>query len=249
MPNAYHGFAALYDELMDDFDYERWADYYRQLAGRLGMSPKTLCDCACGTGSLSIRFSRAGIRVTAIDISEDMLRIASEKARAAGERILFSCQDMADFRVGRPVDCVVCGCDGINYLTDEGRVFDFFASARDALVEHGVIAFDFSTRSKFERMCSEGAYCEEREDVAYIWSNSFDESHTLITMDLTFFRQESGDLFRRFTERHVQRVHTPERLSEMLYSAGFTDVCAFGGMTFEAPSEEDARIHMAAVKR
>ena len=74
--SAYAGFAAFYDTLMDDFDYPAWADYYMKLLAAEGVQPTSLCDCACGTGSLSIEFARRGIRVTGADLSGEMLEIA-----------------------------------------------------------------------------------------------------------------------------------------------------------------------------
>ena len=57
---AYEEFACLYDILMDDVDYDAWADYYMQLIARAGVTPRTICDCACGTGSMSVRFAGRG---------------------------------------------------------------------------------------------------------------------------------------------------------------------------------------------
>lgn len=246
---AYEGLAALYDELMDDFDYDGWAEYYLALVRRFGVRPETLCDLACGTGSLSIPFARSGLRVTGIDISEEMLRRASEKARRAGERILFSQQDIADFSVGRRVDCAICGCDGVNYLTEDGQLEGFFASAHAALKPGGVLAFDISSPYKYARMKAERAYCEERDDVAWLWFNSFDEARPLVTMELSFFQRTSNDLYRRFSERHVQRVYQPQELKSQLERAGFASVEILGDRTFDAPGDAEKRIHIAAIRR
>ena len=55
-----------------------------------------------------------------VDISEEMLYIASEKARAAqlDKRILFLNQDMTEFELYGTVDAAVCALDGVNYLTE-----------------------------------------------------------------------------------------------------------------------------------
>ena len=76
--DAYRGFAAVYDLLMDDFDYPAWAAYYLALLRRAGVEPRTLCDCACGTGSLSVEFARSVPRVTGVDLSPDMLEAAAQ---------------------------------------------------------------------------------------------------------------------------------------------------------------------------
>ena len=98
---------------MDDFDYPAWAGYYLELLKKLGTAPKTMCDCACGTGSLTVPFAKRGIRVTGVDLSGEMLEIAAQKARKNGVQAMFVRQDMSKLRIPRPVDALVCGCDSI----------------------------------------------------------------------------------------------------------------------------------------
>lgn len=59
-------------------------------------------DCACGTGEITLRLARAGHIMTGVDISGDMLRIASEKARRAALKIPFVEQDMRKLALHRP---------------------------------------------------------------------------------------------------------------------------------------------------
>jgi SAM-dependent methyltransferase len=47
-------------------------------------SPGWLIDLGCGTGRLAVPFARRGFRAVAVDLSEEMLRVAGEKAAAAG---------------------------------------------------------------------------------------------------------------------------------------------------------------------
>ena len=81
----YDDFAAVYDSLMDDFDYPKWAEYYVELIRRAGVEPKRMAECGCGTGSMTVEFADMGVRVTGMDISPDMLRIAGQKVNFAGE--------------------------------------------------------------------------------------------------------------------------------------------------------------------
>ena len=45
----YTGFAEVYDALMSDVDYERWADLYAALMNAFGIRGGKVCECACGT--------------------------------------------------------------------------------------------------------------------------------------------------------------------------------------------------------
>ena len=41
----YQGFAELYDELMDDVNYEGWADHYTRLLSIYGIRSGKVCEC------------------------------------------------------------------------------------------------------------------------------------------------------------------------------------------------------------
>lgn len=245
---AYEAFADVYDALMDDVDYDAWAEYYLALIRRQGVEPRALCDCACGTGSLSVRFAERGIRVTGADLSGEMLARAQQKARRCGVAAMFVEQDMTRLTLPRPVDALVCGCDGVNYLTDDEQAAAFFRRAHDALRSGGALAFDVSSPHKLEKVLGNGFFGEERDDVAYLWSNRFDEDRRTVTMDLTFFVRQSDGLYRRFTEIHTQRAHEPKRLCALLEDAGFADIHIFGDRTFEPPKPEEMRVHIAATR-
>ncbi len=245
---AYEAFADVYDALMDDVDYDAWADYYVELLAGQGVAPRTLCDCACGTGSLSVRFAQRGFRVTGVDLSGEMLARAQEKARSFGVQAMFVRQDMRSLTLPRPVDALVCGCDGVNYLTDDAQVSEFIRSARAAIRPGGALAFDISTPYKLERVLGNGFFGEERDDVAYLWSNRFVPKKRTVTMDLTFFVRQDGGLYRRFSEIHTQKAHEPKRLITLLAENGFTDVRAYGERTFESPKPDAQRVHITATR-
>ena len=245
---AYKAFAGLYDALMDDVDYDAWAAFYLELIGRLGVKPRAICDCACGTGSMSVRFAERGLRVTGVDLSGDMLELARRKALAHGVQVMFVCQDMCALTLPRPVDALVCACDGVNYLLDDDRLKAFFTRARDALRPGGVLAFDISSPSKLRDTLGNNFFGEDRGDIAYLWSNRFDEAARTVTMDLTFFTQERDGCYRRFDELHVQKAHEPDHLLALLAKCGFKEAQAFGDRRFEDPAPDEARIHIAAIR-
>ena len=243
---AYESFAAIYDSLMDDVDYDAWTNYYLDLLERAGSRPKKLCDCACGTGSMSVRFARRGIRVTGVDVSGEMLELAQSKARLNGVQVMFVRQDMRLLALPRPVDALVCACDGVNYLTDDASLNAFFGKAHAAIMPGGVLAFDISSACKLEKVLGNNFFGEERDDVAYLWSNRFDSHSATVTMDLTFFVRESDERYRRFNEVHVQKAHDPAHLRALMEANGFSEVACFGDQTFDAPTAEAQRIHFTA---
>lgn len=244
--NAYSGFAGVYDLLMDDFDYPAWAAYYLKLLEEI--HPQTICDCACGTGSLTMQFAAKGLKVTGVDLSREMLEVAAGKARENGVRVQFACQDMCRLQLPKPVDAIICGCDGVNYLTTDKRVSAFFQAAHAAIRPGGMLAFDISSRHKLVDVMGDAFFGEERDEAAYLWQNRLDGD--IVTMDITFFIRddEEEDIYHRVTETHRQRAHDPENLKRLLEEAGFKNIRIYGDRTFEAPAADEMRVHISAVR-
>lgn len=241
MDEAYGRFAALYDRLMRDVDYDGWAGY---LASFLPPGA-AVADCACGTGEITLRLARRGFRVTGVDISEAMLDVAAQKARRAGLAVPFIRQDMARLQLHHPLEAVVCACDGVNYLSSLPAVSRFFQAARAALKPGGLLLFDVSSAYKLENVLGCNTFAEEEEGCAYIWRNAFDAKSRLLEMGLTFFTREADGRYSRFTERHIQRAHTQQELLGALEKAGF-EAAAYGAFTREAPGAGCERLQFAA---
>ena len=73
-------------------DDERLAEspllqYDLKFAARFFAVPGRLVDLGCGTGRLLVSFARRGFAVLGVDLSEEMLEVAREKATAAGQSI------------------------------------------------------------------------------------------------------------------------------------------------------------------
>ena len=243
---SYDALSAVYDLFADDFDHAKWAEYYRALLRRAGVEAKSLVDAGCGTGRMTVELAREGARVVGVDISEGMLRVAAERLRREGVRAQLAHEDMCRLRVPRPVDAVVCACDGVNYLLSAERVRAFFRAAHAAIRPGGALAFDVSSRYKLEQLLGDGFFGEEREEAAYLWQNRLDKKRRVLHMDITFFVREADGRYRRFKEEHEQRAHSAAELTAWLEAEGFQKVEVFGDQTFDAPGAEEKRIHFLA---
>lgn len=245
----YDDFAGIYDELMDDYDYDAWSEYYLTLIrNALGALPARAAECACGTGSLTVRFAKAGLNVIGVDLSSSMLRRAEEKARRWGVDSGFVHQDMKKLTLPRRVGAILCTCDGVNYLTSAGDVKMFLKRAYEQLLPGGVLCFDCSSRYKLENVMGDAFFGEERDGVAMLWQNALHRESHILTMDVTFFVREDDGRYRRFREQHRQRAHSEQEITAWLKETGFEDICVYGEMRFDAPKDTDIRIHYTARK-
>lgn len=245
----YTGFAEVYDELMGDVNYDAWADYYTQLMAAYGIRGGKICECACGTGSLTIPLYKRGFHVTGVDLSQDMLWIAAQKAREQGIAIPFVRQDMRQLRLHRPMDAVLATCDGVNYLLEDKDVLDFFTAAWNALRPGGGLFFDVSTPYKLKNALGDQVICEDLENITYMWQNRYNEKASIVDMHLCFFVKQKDGSYRRIDEEQKQRAHSMQSLSNLLYEAGFDRVYVYGNSTMADPKPTEQRWHFAALKR
>ena len=110
MSGMYDLLAPLYDRLNGGADYLRLADYAEgQFARYFPAGVQSVLDLACGTGRLTAELSRRGYDMIGVDLSDEMLAEARDRAERAGlsDQILFLCQDMCDFELYGTVEAVV----------------------------------------------------------------------------------------------------------------------------------------------
>ena len=218
----YSNFARVYDSLMESVDRKAWLEYIISLFGDAKI--ERVADCACGTGALSIPLAKRGYKVTGLDASEEMLRIAAENARAERVNVPFVCQDMRRLALHRPADAVLAVCDGVNYLTLKGAE-GFFAT-----------------------ILGNNTFAEDESAAAYIWKNAYDEQTKQIQMELTLFEKQADGRYVRFNESQIQRAHSQREMEGALKRAGFERIEAFDAFTFDAPNEKSERIQFRAIK-
>ena len=244
----YQAFAELYDELMNDVDCEGWADHYTRLLSIYGVREGKICECACGTGGLTIPLFRRGFQVTGADVSQEMLWQAAQKSRKQGASIPFVRQDMRALNLHRPMDAVLATCDGVNYLLTEEDLLSFFRAAYRSVRAGGAFVFDVSTPHKLKDILCSGLFGEDREEITYIWQNTWHEKRQTVELDLTFFVLEEDGKYRRIDERQHQRAWDQQTLKETLWHAGFRAVSLYGDYTMNAATDENQRWHVAATR-
>ncbi|MBU5677028.1 class I SAM-dependent methyltransferase [Alkaliphilus sp. MSJ-5] len=247
MVDQYCGFAHLYDRLMEDVDYEDWANYVEKVMAQNRNKPHKILEIACGTGNVTIPLAKKGYNILGLDISKDMLMIAKNKALENNINILFIEQDMIDLELEEKFDCILSMCDGINYIVDINDLMKVFQGVYNALEDGGVFIFDISSHYKIKNILGNNTFGENLEDLCYLWENYFDEGSNTIEMDLTFFIQD-GKYYRKEEEYHVQRAYKVEEIIKILNQLDFKDIKEYDGFTFNPPKDNSERIFFVAKK-
>ncbi len=244
--NAYHALAFSYDRLTRDVDYEAVVSFYRQLLARERLRPRTAVDLACGTGSVSLLLAKAGMEVTAVDLSEDMLCQAAMKAAQESLPIRFVRQSLQGLYLPRGVDLAVCALDSLDYITDPADCRLAIHKIYRSLNPGGCFIFDVNTPEKLHAMDGQ-VFLDEDEDVYCVWRGEFDEETNICSYGMDLF-QRHGDLWQRSFEEHREYAYSQAQLTAYLKEAGFTRIEFFGDRTMEAPKAGEQRIYCKARK-
>lgn len=243
----YRDFAFLYDRLMWDVDYIGWADYVEGMFERSKVNPRLIADLGCGTGSFCLEMAKRGYEMIGIDQSVEMLNCAKQKTLDAGADILYLNQDMTSFELYGTVDAITCLMDSVNYVTYKNDLKRLFRLVNNYLNPDGLFLFDINSPYKFEQILSTNVFCENNEEVSYIWQNSYDKSKKLCRFDLSFFARE-GELYRRFDETHYERCYQIAEIVDMLASAGINDYAVYAALKYRKPSKDSDRLFFACKK-
>jgi len=244
--NAYRELAACYDRLTNDVDYRAVVDFYEQILSREKVRPRTAVDLACGTGSVAILLAEKGLRVTGVDLSEDMLTVAWSKAVEMDDPPMFICQPLQALRLPRGVDLAVCALDSLDYITQPEHCREAVRRVYKALNPGGIFIFDVNTPEKLRAMDGQ-VFLDEDDDVYCVWRGEFDEESNICSYGMDLFRRE-GDSWRRSFEEHQEYAYSEAQLRQYLQEAGFTRIRVYGDRIFEAPRQGEQRIYFSARK-
>lgn len=246
---SYAAFADYYDALTQNVAYPERADYFCRLLRHLGHSPGLTLDLACGTGSLTLELARRGIDIYGVDASPEMLSVAQQKAAECEKNILFLCQDMRSLDLFGTVNTVLCTLDSINHLTEISDLRSAFGRVSLFLEPGGYFVFDVNTIYKHQSILNHEIFVYDTDSVYCVWQNRYDPAggNHLVEISLDFFEQQ-GQMYRRDSERFLERAYPMEVLRECLEQAGLTWVACYGDLTFLPPGEDAQRVIVAARK-
>ncbi|CAJ1178790.1 SAM-dependent methyltransferase [Companilactobacillus crustorum] len=217
----YNSFARVYSELMDDSLYAKWAQY---VENSVSSQAQSLLDVACGTGDLTILLADK-FQVTGTDLSEEMLKIAAEKAQKAQKEIPFIPSNMMDLYGFDKFDVITCFDDSICYLKDEDELGITFNQAFEHLNAGGKYLFDAHSLYQMDEVFPGYMFNHRTEDSAFMWNSFEGEYPHSIEHELTFFNwNEKIKGYSVNTELHKERTYPLETFKMILEDIGFKNI-------------------------
>jgi SAM-dependent methyltransferase len=128
---SYSTVAHLYDSYVNtDFDHSFFLKEARKANGKV-------LELACGTGRLSIPLLQAGIDLTCVDYSEEMLEVFRKKLETNHLTCRIVNQDMADLSLPDRFDLIFIPFHSFSEILDESKHAQTLTKIREHLTDTG----------------------------------------------------------------------------------------------------------------
>ena len=196
---SYTSFASVYDDLTLNVDYKKRAEYVAGILRDFDINDGLLLDLACGTGSLSVEFSKMGYEVIATDASADMLMEAQNKAYEEEQSIMFLCQKMQETDLYGTVRAIVCSLDSINHLSGVEELRQTFSVLKNFIDDGGIMVFDVNTLYKHQKVLANNTFIYDEKNVYCVWQNRLLNDNRTVNINLDFFVKD-GDVYKRYRD-------------------------------------------------
>jgi ubiquinone/menaquinone biosynthesis C-methylase UbiE len=243
--DEYTALASIYDEFMDNIDYEAWGERIAGILSQEGIADGLVLDLGCGTGIITEFLAKKGYDMTGVDCSEEMLQKAMDKKNKSGADILYLLQDMREFELYGTMRAIVSTCDSLNYIIEPEELLEVFRLVNNYLDPGGIFVFDFNTKKKYADI-GNTSISETRDSASFIWENFYNRDDYINEYQLTIFLPVENDLYKKYEEYHVQRGYDLEEIKELLKRAGLVFERAYDGYSDECAHENSDRIVVVA---
>ena len=227
--NQFGVLAEYYDLLNNSVNYKKVADYIESIFDLYNAKPEIILDLACGTGNLTLELDKRGYDMIGLDLSYEMLSVASSKKRKGGNcrNILWTNQDMSDFELYGTVDAVICSFDSLNYILEREDLEKCLKLVYNYLNCGGVFIFDINSKYKFEKIYGKNDFILENKNIFCAWRNNYNKKTGLCDFDMTIFINNSDGKYIRRDELQREKYYSGEMLFELLKTLDFTDINIF----------------------
>jgi ubiquinone/menaquinone biosynthesis C-methylase UbiE len=246
---AYTKLAEIYDAVMQEVNYDLWADFLDALMLQHHPNPETVMELACGTGSLALSLDELECYdVWGTDKSEAMIDKARQKNKERMCSVTFSAMDFLDITIARTFDIVFCVFDSINYLHKPQEIIRFLEQCEKLLDSQSLLIFDFTTPINSIEAID---YLHNEEGVTdgnlrFLRSSTYDEEEQIHVNKFTIqqLSENQQTVQDEFVEVHRQKIYTLKQMLDIIDKTAYNIVAKYDEFEFEEADEESLRITM-----
>jgi SAM-dependent methyltransferase len=187
---------------------------------------KKILDIGCGTSRHAIELTKRGYKVIGVDLSENMLEKAREKAAEQKLNIHFEQQDARDLPYQEEFDCAIMLCEGgFSLMETDEMNFAILQSAFNTLKSGGMFVFT-CLNGLFPLFNSVKEFMEkENTDGQAQYANHNFDLMTFRDHNITSLIDDDGNEIKLDCN---ERYYVPSEITWQLKSLGFQKIDIFG---------------------
>lgn len=236
MENLYTNTAWLYDvdnrdNLHDDIPF--YLDYAMKQNGEV-------LELGCGTGRVSLALAKQGIKVTGLDLSNEMLGVFSQKLEMhpkLKDKVSIVHENMANFSFDKKFALVIAPFRAFQALTDDSDISNSLKCIREHLTDDGIFIVNmFNPRPVMdESWCYPETVQWERLDettgnyvVKKHWGDKIDIENQVIYPHFAYEVTDKDGNTSRLTEDLKLKYYYKDQLKFAVQNAGFLVKEKFG---------------------
>lgn len=223
------GYAAAYDALYRDKDYEAECDLIERILSEHGHDgPRRLLDLGCGTGSHALPLARRGHTVTGVDRSPGMLDQAWAKARKADFpngtlAPAFHPGDVRTLNLGTRFDAALMMFAVLGYQHENVDLMNTLTTVRQHLTPGGLFVFDvWNGLAVLTDRPGQRIRTVKQNQTRIIRSTEtkIDYINQRCFVNFEVFHIEENNLVSEQREEHIMRFFFPKEIDLALSFAG-----------------------------
>ena len=210
--------AKYYDLIYNDKDYESEVTFLEKIFE--GTTRKKILEIGCGTGNYTKILIDRGYDVTALDLSESMLKAAKEKCTCK-----FIKGNISDVSINDRFDACIAMFAVMGYVTTNSDILKALKNIHRHLKENGLFVFDVWNGLAVLRLLPELRIKTVENDevkllrIANPKLRSFDH---ICEVNYKLLILNKGDnKFNEIDEKHVVRFYFPQEIKYLLEATGF----------------------------
>jgi len=257
MRNLYRNTAWLYDtdnrdNLHDDIPF--YIDYAKALDGEV-------LELGCGTGRVSLTLAHEGIKVTGLDLSDEMLKVFRQKIeadRGVKDKIRLVHGNMADFHLDKNFNVIIAPFRAFQALTVKSDIENALQCIHSHLSDKGV--FIINVFKPFDIMDESWCYKEkvqwERLDEStgnYVvkkhWGDKIDLEAQVIYPHFAYEVTDKSGNTVRYIEDLCLKYYYENQLEDVVIKSAFQIVERFGWYDKRPISEANRELIFVCKKK
>ncbi len=200
-------------------------------------------DLVCGIGRHSIELARRGFDVTAVDLTEQYIKEARNKADGENLDVEFVRADMREFERTESYDAVINFFTSFGYFEGKEENLKVLENVHSSLKPAGKFLLDVMGKEVLDKVYSEkdsvrvdgGFFVEER---------NFKDDGKILESNWKLIKDDGEVKEHKF----IYRVYKEDEIISLLKEAGFTDVKTYGDLELSRYDGEADRLIVLAEK-